>query len=87
MSYHAEWIVCLISRRNDIAGRKQGLQSIDRILLRHIRAMFNDDWTTRPVTGAFFRPFHYNHPTTLFHSDNQPACARNHTVNRNSLKP
>jgi hypothetical protein len=44
MSYHAEWIVCLIQRRNDarkVAG--WSTRDIDRVLLRHVRAMFNGD--------------------------------------------
>jgi hypothetical protein len=43
MSYHAEWIVCLIARRQHIEGRTDGLQLLDRILLRHVRAMFAGD--------------------------------------------
>jgi hypothetical protein len=43
MSYRAEWIVALIARRNHVEGRKAGLKSLDAILLRHVRAMFNGD--------------------------------------------
>ena len=43
MSYHAEWIVCLIQRRADVVGRRAGLDSLDRVLTRHVRAMFNGD--------------------------------------------
>ena len=41
MSYHAEWIVALIERRQFI-GCAYARQQANNALLRHVRALFNE---------------------------------------------
>jgi hypothetical protein len=40
LSYHAEWIVALIERRE--SKYYAYMPDIDRVILRHVRALFNE---------------------------------------------